>query len=95
MDQLLKKYAPRTLDEVLGQPRVVAALQQFVAAPYPAAFLFFGESGVGKSATAAALAVELGGPSRRASWAATGACPRAARAPRPSAACRTRCATAR
>jgi DNA polymerase III delta prime subunit len=60
MDPLLTKYAPRTLDEVLGQPRVVAALQQYVAAPYSAAFLFFGESGVGKSVTALALGREVG-----------------------------------
>jgi replication-associated recombination protein RarA len=60
MNQLFKSYAPTTLDEVLGQPRVVEALKQYVAAPYSAAMLFFGESGVGKTATALALARGLG-----------------------------------
>lgn len=60
MESLTIKYRPRCLDEVLGQPAVVRALKQFVREPYPAAFLLHGESGTGKTATAYALAGELG-----------------------------------
>lgn len=57
---LLTRYRPQTLSGILGQPSVVLALQEFAADPYPAAFLLFGESGVGKTATALALARDLG-----------------------------------
>jgi len=60
MQSLLTKYRPGCLDEVLGQPAVVRALKQFVAKPYPAAMLFHGESGTGKTSAAAALAHDLG-----------------------------------
>lgn len=57
---LLEKYRPKGLDDVLGQPEVVRALKLFVADPSPQAFLLFGDSGVGKTATAIALAADLG-----------------------------------
>src|SRR5262249_19518296 len=60
MSSLLSKYRPSRLDQVLGQPQVVEALQAFVAAPYSTAMLFSGESGVGKTSAAIALAHELG-----------------------------------
>ena len=60
MEHLCRKYRPRTLDDILGQPDVVRALKLFVAEPYPSAFLFHGESGVGKTAAALALAHDLG-----------------------------------
>jgi replication-associated recombination protein RarA len=60
MESLTAKYRPRTLTEILGQEHVVAPLRSFVSAPYPAAFLFHGESGLGKTATAFALANDLG-----------------------------------
>lgn len=60
MENLLTKYRPRNLSEILGQSRVVEPLRLFAADPYSAAFLFFGESGVGKTATAQALAHDLG-----------------------------------
>ncbi len=58
--KLTDKYRPRTLGEVLGQPDVVASLQRFVAAPYPCAMLFTGDSGIGKTSAAYALAHDLG-----------------------------------
>ncbi len=57
---LVTKYRPACLDEVLGQEAVVASLKTFAANPYPAAFLFHGESGTGKTSAAHALAHELG-----------------------------------
>jgi hypothetical protein len=57
---LVTKYRPACLDEVLGQDAVVASLKTFAANPYPAAFLFHGESGTGKTSAAYALAHELG-----------------------------------
>lgn len=60
MLDLLTKYRPRTLSDVLGQANVVRALRQFAARPYSCAMLFHGESGIGKTATAVALAHDLG-----------------------------------
>jgi replication-associated recombination protein RarA len=57
---LVAKYQPRALADVLGQPWVVDQLQQFLEAPYPVAFLFEGASGTGKTSTALVLARELG-----------------------------------
>ena len=58
--KLTDKYRPRTLAEVLGQPEIVASLQRFVAAPYSCAMLFHGDSGIGKTSAAYALAYDLG-----------------------------------
>lgn len=58
--KLTEKYRPRTLAEVLGQPEIVASLQRFVAAPYSCAMLFSGDSGIGKTSAAYALAHDLG-----------------------------------
>lgn len=60
MRDLTAKYRPRNFDELLGQGEAVFQLSQFVANPYPCAFLFHGNSGVGKTAAAYALAHELG-----------------------------------
>src|SRR5262245_3924 len=60
MDSLLTKYRPKTLKDVLGQPDVVRALALYAQAPYSAAMLFHGESGVGKTSAAYALARDLG-----------------------------------
>jgi len=57
---LLSKYRPTSLDDVLGQATVVRALKQFVKQPYEVALLFHGESGVGKTSAAVALAHDLG-----------------------------------
>lgn len=60
MVSLLKKYAPRGLVDVVGQPEAIAQLRAFAAEPFPAAFVFHGPTGVGKSCTAKALALDLG-----------------------------------
>jgi hypothetical protein len=57
---LVAKYRPQTLAEVLGQPDIIEALRAFVRAPYPAAMLFHGDSGCGKTSAAYALAYDLG-----------------------------------
>jgi hypothetical protein len=56
---LTEKYRPQRFAEVFGQGAAVCSLQQFVEAPYPAAFLFEGETGTGKTSLALALANEL------------------------------------
>lgn len=60
--RLLEKYRPKRLDQICGQPEVVACLEAFVAEPSSACFLFHGPTGVGKTAAAWALAYELGCP---------------------------------
>jgi len=55
-----QKYQPERLSDIVGQPAVVRRLQTFVIEPYPACFLFEGQGGTGKSATAQALIRELG-----------------------------------
>jgi protein-L-isoaspartate O-methyltransferase len=57
---LVAKYRPATLSAVIGQKPVVDALRAFSRAPAPAAFIFAGAPGVGKTAAAEALAADLG-----------------------------------
>lgn len=57
---LVEKYRPRSLSDVLGQGYIVHSLQSFAAAPHPTAFLFSGPTGVGKTSAALALAHDLG-----------------------------------
>ena len=57
---LVERYRPRKLAELAGQPAVVASLRAFVAKPYSRAWLLTGQSGIGKTAAAWALAGELG-----------------------------------
>lgn len=57
---ILTRYRPDRLSAIAGQPAVVKALAAFVANPFPTAMIFAGASGVGKTATAWALAAELG-----------------------------------
>src|ERR1043166_8746291 len=54
------KYRPQRLADVAGQAPVVRQLAAFAADPYPAAFLFHGPTGTGKTSCACALAAELG-----------------------------------
>src|SRR5262245_49789745 len=60
MTPLVEKYRPRTLADIVGQPDIVEQLTLFAREPYPAAFMFSGETGTGKSSAAFALARELG-----------------------------------
>ncbi len=57
---LTVRYRPTKLSELVGQAEAVAALAAFVADPFPAAFIFAGETGTGKTSAAWALAAELG-----------------------------------
>lgn len=57
---LTVKYAPRQICDVAGQPSAVAQLASFARNPYSAAFVFHGPTGVGKTCSAKALALELG-----------------------------------
>lgn len=56
---LVKKYAPRCWDELLGQPLVVRRLKSYVARPYACAMLFHGNTGTGKTCAANIVAREL------------------------------------
>ena len=56
---LTERYRPRKLAELAGQPEAVAVLSAYVADPYPAAFIFAGATGTGKTSAAWALAAEL------------------------------------
>jgi replication-associated recombination protein RarA len=60
MSSLLNKYKPQSLADVFGHVQVIGSLRQFMADRYPTAMLFHGESGVGKTASAQALARDLG-----------------------------------
>ncbi|MCK6470864.1 MAG: AAA family ATPase [Planctomycetes bacterium] len=57
---LAEKYRPIRLQSIFGQPQIVRHLKGFAAAPFPAAYLFSGETGTGKTSAALALAAELG-----------------------------------
>jgi hypothetical protein len=57
---LLEKYRPRSLGELLGQPWASQQLSLFAASPTPAAFLFEGDTGTGKTSAALLLADALG-----------------------------------
>lgn len=57
---LSDRHRPATLAEVVGQGEIVFRLQAFLEAPYSAAFLFEGPTGVGKTTVALAIAAELG-----------------------------------
>jgi len=57
--RLAEKYRPRGLADVVGQT-CIAKLRRFAKEPFATCWLFQGSAGVGKSATALALAAELG-----------------------------------
>lgn len=61
-ETLIDKYRPRTLSEIRGQDGVVRTLAKFLESPYATAFIFEGETGVGKTSAALALARDLGVP---------------------------------
>ena len=57
---LQQKYTPRCLADIVGQAHVIRHLRLLVTEPHPCCLLFRGEPGTGKSATAEALAHDLG-----------------------------------
>jgi hypothetical protein len=57
---LTEKYRPTTLADLYGQFEAVCCLRDYIDAPYPAAFMFEGATGTGKTSAAMALANELG-----------------------------------
>jgi len=58
---LAEKYQPQAVGDFIGIERPRAALASFLKAPHPAAFLFLGPSGTGKTTMALALARALPG----------------------------------
>lgn len=57
---LTERHRPKSLADLAGQSAATALLRAFAAEPYPAAFVFAGETGTGKTSAAVALAGELG-----------------------------------
>jgi len=57
---LVEKYRPRKLSDILGQEWIVHQLEVFVEQPCPCAFLFEGSTGTGKTSAAMVLAEALG-----------------------------------
>jgi DNA polymerase III delta prime subunit len=57
---LSEKHRPRTFDKIVGQSYAVEQIADFVANPFPQAFLFSGATGVGKTTLAKVLVQELG-----------------------------------
>jgi replication-associated recombination protein RarA len=57
---LLEKYRPRCLADLLGQAWAAHQLTLFAEAPVPCAFLFEGDTGTGKTSAALLLAEALG-----------------------------------
>ncbi len=56
----LSKYEPIGLDDIVGQCAPINRLKKFRDNPFPACFLLEGPGGVGKTASAHALAHDLG-----------------------------------
>ncbi|QSF13672.1 replication-associated recombination protein A [Mycoplasma sp. Mirounga ES2805-ORL] len=59
MKNLANKLRPETLDDVVGQKEVVSLLKKVASNKLTNSFIFFGESGVGKTSCAIALANDL------------------------------------
>lgn len=57
---LVEAYRPRVLSDLVGQHEAVGTLRTFLDDPVPAAFIFAGPTGVGKTSAALAFARELG-----------------------------------
>lgn len=60
LKSLAEKYRPNCLRDILGQSAAVEQLTNFVADPYPCAFILAGDTGTGKTSAAWALAADLG-----------------------------------
>jgi len=57
---LVEKYRPDTLDDMMGQKKIIASLKGYVEKREMPNLLFIGKSGIGKTATAIALAKDIG-----------------------------------
>ena len=57
--RLTEKYRPHKVEDFVGHPKIKVILQNFLKNPYPAAFLFVGPPGIGKTAMALAVAEAL------------------------------------
>ncbi len=57
----VEKYRPKKLDEIVGQDEIVKRLKAYVKAKNMPSMLFAGRAGIGKTASALALAHELYG----------------------------------
>ncbi|EGV00587.1 recombination factor protein RarA, partial [Mycoplasmopsis columbina SF7] len=60
MKNLANELRPQTLDEIIGQKHVIETLKKVVKNKLNTSFIFFGESGTGKTSTAIALANDIG-----------------------------------
>jgi len=61
IQQLVSKYQPRKIEDFIGLTIPKALMTRFIASPYTAAFLFCGDSGLGKTTFAQAIHAALGG----------------------------------
>lgn len=59
-ESLSEKYQPKTVTDFIGLAGPKTVLSNFVAQPYPSAWLFTGESGKGKTTMALAMAEQIG-----------------------------------
>jgi ATPase related to the helicase subunit of the Holliday junction resolvase len=59
---LSEKYRPKTLDEIVGQEEIVAALKEFIRRKDFPHLMFVGPPGLGKTSTAYAFAHDAGIP---------------------------------
>ena len=72
---LAMRYRPTTLNQIVGQPHVTTALQEFAANPHPKCWMLEGFPGTGKTATSLALANDMGlKPVAEMDWHSRGAC---------------------
>ena len=57
---LTEKYRPQKFSDVVGQGYAIMKLTAYLEFPHPTAFIFSGETGIGKTSLALCLANELG-----------------------------------
>lgn len=59
MTQLVDRYRPKTLDDVVGNERAVNLFRRLIQSPFPSAWLLEGKSGIGKTSVARIVAKSL------------------------------------
>lgn len=57
---LSEKYRPHRIAEFVGLEKPKKIVAKFAAKPYPSAWIFYGNSGIGKTSMALAVAEEIG-----------------------------------